>query len=165
MPTAPEALQPHHVCGAFQSGRPMLDDWLQRHALQAQGSGSARSFVVCEAGRVIAYYSLSVGQIEAAAAPDRIRKGMGRFPVPVVLLARLAVDGAYQGRGLGAALLRDAIRRSLIIAEQAGVRAMLAHPLDDRAASFYDAHGFVPAPFGSGHRLLLLKDARRIIAP
>lgn len=164
MPAPPEALQAHHACTAFRCGRPALDDWLQRHALHAQGSGSARSFVVCEAGRVIAYYSLTVGQIEPAAAPDRIRQGMGRFPLPVVLLARLAVDGAYQGRGIGAALLRDAIRRSLIIAEQAGVRAMLVHPLDEHAARFYDACGFVPAPFGAGHRLLLLKDARRLMA-
>jgi predicted N-acetyltransferase YhbS len=115
---------------------------------------------VAEGTRVLGYFSLTVGQVDTLDVPERIRKGMGQYPVPVVLLARLAVARHAQGRGVGIGLLQDAIRRSLLVAEQAGIRAMLTHPLDEDAARFYARFGFVSSPV-PGQQLLLLKDARR----
>ena len=128
-------------------------------------SGSAKTFVAAdEENRVAGYSSLTVGQIDTREVPDRIRKGMGRYPIPVVLLGRLAVDSGYQGRGIGAGLLRDAIRRALTISEQAGVRAMMTHPIDENASRFYREFGFVESPAGGGQLLLLLKDARKTVS-
>lgn len=107
------------------------------------------------------YFGLTVGQVDTLEAPERIRKGMGQYPVPVVILPRLAVSREHQGRGIGVGMLQDAIRRTLVIAEQAGVRAMLAHPIDDEAARFYTRFGFVPSPLREQQLLLLLKDARK----
>ena len=96
-------------------------------------------------------------------APERIRQGMGRFPLPVVILARLAVSRESQGCGLGVGMLQDAIRRTLVIAEQAGIRAILTHPIDDDAARFYTRFGFIASPLRQQQLLLLLKDARKIL--
>jgi len=104
---------------------------------------------------------LTVGQIDTLDAPERIRKGMGQYPVPVVILARLAVSQQDQGRGVGYGLLQDALRRTMLIAEQAGIRAMLTHPIDDDAAKFYGKFGFIASPLRDQQLLLLLKDARR----
>lgn len=161
---APEALRPDHRLDGFDCGRPTLDTWLIRHALQAQSSGSARTWIVAEATRVVGFYSLAVGQIDTTEAPERVAKGMGRYPIPVVILARLAVSSADQGRGIGAALLQDAVRRTVAIAEEAGVRAMLTHPIDEAAASFYRRFGFEASPVREQQLLLLLKDARRMLA-
>ncbi len=157
----PETLGPQHRLEGFDCGKPTLTDWLLRHARQAQGSGSARTFVVSEDERVAGYFSLTVGQIDTLEAPDRIRKGMGQYPIPVVILARLAVNRLDQGRGFGIGLLQDAIRRTLLIAEQAGIRAMLTHPIDEQAARFYSRFGFVASPLREQQLVLLLKDARR----
>ncbi|MCU0754317.1 MAG: GNAT family N-acetyltransferase [Xanthomonadales bacterium] len=157
----PEPLTPAYRLEGFDCGKPALDDWLLRHARQAQGSGSARTFIVAESDRVAGYYSLTVGQVDTLDAPERIRKGMGQYPVPVVILARLAVSRAHQGQGIGAGMLRDAIHRTLIIAEQAGIRAMLTHPIDDEAARFYTRFGFISSPLREQQLLLLLKDARK----
>ncbi|MFU8832487.1 MAG: GNAT family N-acetyltransferase, partial [Wenzhouxiangella sp.] len=138
-------------------------DWLVHHARQAQGSGSARTFVVSEDDRVAGYFSLTVGQIDTLDAPERIRKGMGQYPIPVVILARLAVSLQDQARGIGIGLLQDAIRRTLLIAEQAGIRAMLTHPIDQEAARFYTRFGFIASPLREQQLVLLLKDARRWI--
>jgi len=147
----------------FDCGKPALNDWLLRHARQAQTSGSARTFVVTDGDRVTGYFSLTVGQVDTLDAPERIRKGMGHYPIPVVILARLAVDRAYQGQGIGIGMLQDAIRRTLVIAEQAGIRAMLTHPLDEAAAQFYQRFGFIASPLREQQLLLLLKDARRYL--
>ena len=112
-------------------------------------------------GRVAGYFSLTVGQVDTLEAPDRIRKGMGQYPVPVVILARLAVSQQDQGRGIGFGLLQDAIRRTMLIAEQAGIRAMLTHPIDEDAGKFYTRFGFIASPLREQQLLLLLKDARR----
>lgn len=109
------------------------------------------------------YFSLSVGQIDALEAPERIRKGMGRYPIPVVILARLAVSVSSQGRGVGRGMLQEAIRRTLAIADQAGIRALLTHPIDDDAARFYERFGFLASPVRDQQLLLLLKDARRLV--
>lgn len=158
---APEPLGAQHRLEEFDCGKPSLNDWLLRHARQAQGAGSAKTFVAADDDRVAGYFSLTVGQVDTLEAPERIRKGMGQYPVPVVILARLAVCSRDQGRGIGFGLLQDAIRRTMMIAEQAGIRAMLTHPLDEAAASFYARFGFIASPLREQQLLLLLKDARR----
>jgi GNAT superfamily N-acetyltransferase len=157
----PEPLGAQHQLDEFDCGKPALNDWLIRYARQAQSSGSAKTFVVADDDRVAGYFSLTVGQIDTLDAPERIRKGMGQYPVPVVILARLAVSKQNQGRGIGFGLLQDAIRRTMLIAEQAGIRAMLTHPIDDEAAKFYTRFGFTASPVREQQLLLLLKDARR----
>jgi len=163
--SVPQVLNRGHRLESFECGRPVMNQWLIRHALQAQSSGSARTFVVADEGLVAGYYSLTVGQADTFEAPERIRKGMGSYPVPVVILARLAVSVHYQGRGIGRGLLQDAVRRTLLVSEQAGVRALLTHPLDDDAARFYMRFGFIPSPLRERQLLLLLKDARRLLLP
>lgn len=159
----PEPLNNKSPLAGFNSGKPSLNDWLLRHALQAQGSGSARTFVVAGDTHVLGYYSLVVGQVEPLEAPERIRKGMGQYPIPVMVLARLAVSQSAQGQGIGIGLLQDAIRRTLSVAEQVGIRALLTHPIDDNAARFYQRFGFEPSPLGQSQLLLLLKDAKRCV--
>lgn len=161
--SAPEALHGGHQIADFNCGKPALNEWLMRYAHQAQASGSAKTFVVVSKKKVVGYFSLAVGQIDALAAPERIRKGMGQHPIPVVLLARLAVSVDDQRKNIGAGLLQDAIRRTLMIAEQAGIRAMLTHPIDKEAAQFYKKFGFVASPLQEQQLLLLLKEARRFI--
>jgi len=160
----PEPLQGAHAIDSFCCGTPALDDWLRRHAHQASASGSAKTFVLCDDARVAGYCSLTVGQVDSADAPGRAGKGMGRHPIPVVMLARLAVDSTQQGRGNGTALLRDAIRRTLRIAEEAGIRALLTHPIDAEAERFYRRFGFQVSPLREQQLLLLLKDARRLLS-
>jgi GNAT superfamily N-acetyltransferase len=160
----PESLGPLHRLEGFDCGNHALNDWLVRHARQAQGSGSAKTFVVTADDQVVAYFSLTVGQIDMLEAPQRIAKGMGQYPLPVVILARLAVSRHHQGHGIGFGLLQDAIRRTLLIAEQAGIRAMLTHPVDEKAANFYARFGFIQSPLREQQLLLLLKDARRWVS-
>lgn len=161
--SAPQPLAAHHRLEEFDCGKPALTDWLLHHARQAQGSGSARTFVILDAERVAAYFSLTVGQIDTLEAPERIRRGMGQYPIPLLILTRLAVDLDYQGQGLGFSMLQDAIRRSLAIAEQAGVRALLTHPIDASADAFYRRFGFESTPGNERQLILLLKDARRVV--
>jgi predicted N-acetyltransferase YhbS len=158
---SPETLGAQHHLDGFDCGKQALNEWLVRHARQAQNSGSAKTFVVADDDRAVGYFSLTVGQIDTFDAPERVRKGMGQYPLPVVILARLAVSLHDQGRGIGFGLLQDAIRRTFLIAEQAGIRAMLTHPIDDEAAKFYIRFGFIKSPLREQQLLLLLKDAHR----
>ncbi len=160
---APQPLGALHRLEAFDCGKPTLNDWLRRHARQAQGSGSARTFVSCDGDRVAGYYSLTVGQIDTMDAPERVRRGMGQYPIPLITLARLAVDLDYQGRGLGFSLLQDAIYRAIAVADHAGIRAMLTHPLDAESEAFYRRFGFESTPENDRQLILLLKDARRFV--
>ena len=161
---APQALHAKHQLDDFDCGKPALNEWLVRHALQAQASGSARTCVVVEGGRVAGYFSLAVGQADAMEVPDRIRKGMGGYPIPVVILARLAVSLQDQGKGIGIGMLQEAIRRTMTIADQAGVRALLTHPIDEQASRFYRRFGFESSPIREQQLLLLLKDARKLLS-
>lgn len=158
---APQLLGNHHQLDSFDCGKATLNEWLSRHALQAQHSGSAKTFVVLDDKQVVGFFSLTVGQVDILEVPERVGKGMGHYPIPVVLLARLAVDKRYQGRGIGVGMLQDAIRRTCIIGEQVGIRAVLTHPLDDAAARFYRKFGFASSPLREQQLLLLLKDARK----
>ena len=161
--SAPQSLNASHPLEDFDCGKPALTDWLLRHARQAQGSGSAKTFVACDGNRVAGYYSLTVGQIDTLDAPARVRQGMGQYPIPLVILARLAVDLDYQRQGLGCSLLQDAIRRTIAIAEHAGIRALVTHPIDAEAAAFYRRFGFESTPAHDRQLILLLKDARRFV--
>ena len=161
--SAPQSLNANHPLEDFDCGKPALTVWLLRHARQAQGSGSAKTFVACDGSRVAGYYSLTVGQIDALDAPARVRQGMGQYPIPLVILARLAVDLDYQRLGLGCSLLQDAIRRTIAIAEHAGIRALVTHPIDAEAAAFYRRFGFESTPAHDQQLILLLKDARRFV--
>ncbi|WP_297483287.1 GNAT family N-acetyltransferase [Ferrovum sp.] len=160
---APQPLDASHRLEEFDCGKLVLTDWLLRHARQVQGGGSAKTFVSCDGARVAGYYSLTVGQIDMLEAPERVRRGMGQYPIPLVILARLAVDLDYQGQGLGFSLLQDAIHRTLVVAEQAGIRALLTHPLDAEAEAFYRRFGFESTPENEWQLILLLKDARRVV--
>ena len=161
--SAPQSLDASHRLDAFDCGKLALNDWLARHARQAQASGSAKTYVVADDTRVAGYFSLTVGQIYTLEAPERVRRGMGSYPIPVIILARLAVSLSDQGCGIGVGMLQEAIRRTLLIADQAGVRAMLTHPIDEDAERFYRRFGFEPSPVREQQLLLLLKDARRLV--
>ena len=164
-PGGPEPLDARHQLDDFDCGKPALNAWLARHARQAQASGSAKTFIVSQGDRVAGYYSLAVGQVDTLDVPERVRKGMGQYPIRVMILARLAVSRETQGQGLGLALLRDAILRTLTIAEQTGIPALLTHRIDDDAARFYQRFGYMPSPLREDQWLLLLKDARRMVKP
>ncbi len=158
----PEPLGPHHVLEGFDCGAASLDVWLLRHARAAAGAGSARTFVTVDTvqGRVAGYHALTAASLEHAEATERVKRGMPRHPIPVILLARLAVDLPAQGHGLGAWLLADAMKRSLAAAELVGIRALLVHALDDGARAFYLRHGLLPGPTGERHLMILVKDIR-----
>ena len=143
---APVPLAASHRMDDFACGEAPLDDWLNRRALGNQLSGASRTFVVTEAdGHVVGYYALAAGAVAHETATSAVRRNMPD-PVPVMVLARLAVDQRAQGRQLGGALLQDAVRRSLAVAENAGVRALLVHALHERARQFYEHYGFQPSP-------------------
>jgi len=142
----PVPLAPTHDLSAFSCEEEVLNLWLRRRAGKNEGSGASRTYVVCEGKTVIAYSSLAVGSIEHKFAPGGIRRNMPEA-IPVTVLGRLAVDARHTGKNIGAALVRDALLRTLRIAGEAGVRAMLVHALHERAAGFYSRLGFARSPF------------------
>ena len=142
----PEPLTAAHRVDDFECGEAELDDWLKRRALANQVNGASRTFVVTDQdGRVCAYYAMAAGAISHQLATTRVRRNMPD-PVPVMVLARLAVDHGLQGQQLGAALLQDAVNRAVVVAQNAGVRALLVHALHERAKQFYEHYGFQPSP-------------------
>lgn len=158
----PEPIGAHHQVADFGSGVPALDDYLAKHALANSQAGTARTFVATvDSHVVVGHYSLAAAQVIFADAPVRLQKGAPRHPIPVILLARLAVDRSRQGQGLGSALLKDAILRTLAVAEAVGVRALLVHAKDAAAKAFYEHFDFEALPGHPLHLALLLKDARR----
>ncbi len=152
--TPPEPIAAHHHIADFDSGEPALDEWLKKRALRSSAGGGSRCFVVCSDKTVIGYYSLSAGAIAHESAPKNMRRNMPD-PLPALLLGRLAVDGKYHNQGLGSALLRDAMLRSVNIARDAGVFAILIHALHDRAKQFYLSRGFVQSPLPDRPMLLM----------
>jgi GNAT superfamily N-acetyltransferase len=142
---APEPINPAHDLGAFDCGNPILNDWLSRRALANHVSAASRCYVVCEANTVLAYYALSAGALAASQATGNVRRNMPD-PIPVLVLARLAIDIHHQGKGLGKALLKDAVLRAQRVAQEVGVRALLVHAIDDAAKAFYLKHGFSQSP-------------------
>jgi GNAT superfamily N-acetyltransferase len=132
-----------HDTSAFESGSEALDRWLVRYAGQSERRDAARTFVMADAGAVIGYYALLAGELEHGEATEQTRRGLSRrYPIPVAILARLAVDRRHQQRGLGAMLLRDALERVVLASEELAVRAVVVHAIDQRAARFYEHFGF-----------------------
>lgn len=143
---APDPLAVSHMLDAFACGESSLDEWLKRRALPNQSSGASRTFVIADKDQqVYGYYALAAGAVAHAHVSGSVRRNMPD-PIPVMVLARLAVDRRAQGQQLGGALLQDALKRSLAVAQNAGVRALLVHALHARAKAFYEHYGFQASP-------------------
>jgi GNAT superfamily N-acetyltransferase len=155
-----EKLQRSHEIDQFDCGREALNRFLVRYALQNQQAGASQTYVAFADDTIAGYYTLVVGQVEYDAAPERLTKGLARHPVPMMLLARLAVATSWQGKGLGAGMLKDAMQRTLQAADIAGIRAFAVHAKDDEARAFYEHFGFSPLPSDPYHLFRLLKDIR-----
>jgi len=163
-----EALEASHDVSEFDCGSDAQTLWLRTHALAAHQSGTSRVRVVRrrEDDQVVGYYALASGAVLHEDAPDRVKKGTGQYPIPVVLLTRLGVSSSEQGRGLGKALVIDALRRVDVAAQEVGVRALLIHAENRSARKFYfNLAEFEVSPTDPLHLLLLMKDLRRAIAP
>lgn len=146
--SAPLPLAATHLLDDFACGKASLDEWLKRRALTNQSSGASRTFVVTdEEGRIYGYYAIAAGAVSHQGATSSVRRNMpDPVPVPVMVLARLAVDHRAQGIKLGASLLQDAVARAVSVSHNAGVRALLVHALHDRAKQFYEHYGFQESP-------------------
>jgi len=155
-----ERLEVHHKVSDFDCGNDELNGWLQRHALAAQRMDSARTFVLVQRGRIIGYFSLTMGSVLRRDAPARLVRGMPGYPVGMVLLARLAVDRGHQGRGVGGALLAEALRKAVAAGDAAAARLVVVDAIDDTAARFYERHGFLRIP---EHSLRLYRGMKDIV--
>lgn len=155
---SPVPLDPNHDLTAFDCGTVALNDYLHKYAWPNHQGRAARTYVVTRGSRVVGYYTLAAGSVSRDDAPPRVAKGLGNYPVPIILLARLAVDRSEQGKGLGAALLKDAILRAARAADLVGCRALLVHAKDQGAQAFYRRFGFESSPVNELHLYLLMKD-------
>jgi GNAT superfamily N-acetyltransferase len=155
---SPGLLTAAHELSDFSCGHASLDDWLRRRALANQDTGASRTYVLAEGERVIGYYALAAGSVALLETPGRMRRNMPN-PIPVMVLGRFALDLRWQGRGLGADMLRDAVLRTQQAANIGGMRALLVHAIDDRAAGFYLRWGFQPSPMTKLTLFLPLHDA------
>jgi GNAT superfamily N-acetyltransferase len=154
-----------HQTESFASGQETLDLWLRAYAAQGERRGATRTFVVADpTARVHGYYALVAPEVKHEAATRKVRSGMSRhFPIPVVLIARLAVDREYQGRGLGRSLLLDALQRIDRASVEIGLRAVLVHAIDDRAAEFYRRYGFESSGLDPNTLMVTMGDVRRVV--
>lgn len=159
-----EKLRPDHAIEDFDCGREALNRYLLRYAWINQQAGAAQTYVGLVGNSVVGYYTLAVGQVSRDEVPERLTKGLARHPVPIMLLARLAVAVSAQGQGVGKALLRDAMQRTLQAADIAGIRAFAVHAKDAEARAFYEKFDFIPSPADPMHLFVLLKDVRRIVS-
>jgi GNAT superfamily N-acetyltransferase len=162
--SAVEPISESHDLSCFDCGvHESLNDWLRRFALGNQKNESARTYVVHRGGSVVGYYSISAGSVAVEESPARIAKGLARHPIPVILLARLAVDKNEKGTGLGKALLKDALARIAHAADIVGARAVLVHAIDESARKFYEHFNFEPSPVHELQSMLLMKDLRKAL--
>jgi GNAT superfamily N-acetyltransferase len=159
--TLPVLLTKEHELASFDCGKVPLNEFLIKYALQNQASGGARTYVFTRGNQVIGYYSLAPASVMPDDAPARVMKGQGRYPVPVILMARFALDVTEQGKGYGKPLFRDALRRALAGAEAIGGRAFLVHAKDAAARAFYARFGMEASPTNPLHLFLLFKDIRK----
>jgi GNAT superfamily N-acetyltransferase len=153
-----EKLARHHAVEDFDCGQAALNRFLIRFALSSQHANASQTYVGLADAAVVGFYTLVVGEVAYADAPERLTKGLARHPVPLMLLARLAVGAAWQGKGIGSGLLKDAMRRTVQAADIVGIRALAAHAKDDAARAFYAHFGFVASPTDPLHLFILIKD-------
>ena len=162
-----EKLRREHQVDPFDCGQEALNRFLVRYAFQNQQAEASQTYVALVGNAVVGFYTLVVAQVEYDDAPQRLGKGIATRPIPLMLLARLAVATNWQGKGLGkglgSGLLKDAMLRTLRAADIAGIRAVAVHAVDDDARAFYERFGFVHAPTDPHHLFVLLKDVRRIL--
>ncbi|MDP8244927.1 MAG: GNAT family N-acetyltransferase [Candidatus Hinthialibacter antarcticus] len=160
-PNPPVPIEKFHVLDDFDCGVPALNKYLKSYAFQNHRAGGARTYVTTRDHQVVGFYSLAYGSTKVDDSPPRIREGLGRYPIPVIVLTRLAVDLNEKGKGLGAGLLRDALIRTLQAADIAGLRAVLVHAKDEQAKAFYQRFGFVSSPVNEFHLFMMVKDIRK----
>ena len=158
-----EKLLPSHLLQNFDCGQEDLNRWLKKFALQNQNSNAATTYVGLVGGTVVGYFSLAVGSVEYADAPERLKHGLAQHPVPIMLLARLAVHKDWQRKGVGRDLLKTAVLKMEQAADIAGIRALEAHAKDDQAKHYYEQFDFIPSPTDPYHLFVLLKDLRRAL--
>jgi GNAT superfamily N-acetyltransferase len=161
--SGPILLEKSHDFLEFDCGKEPLNTFLARHALANQANGSARTFVGLDGNRVIGYYSLAVGSVIHDEAPERMAKGLAKHPIPILLMARFAVDRSCQGQGIGRGLFKDALKRCLSVSREAGVRALMTHAKDEEAKALYVRFGMTECPANPLHLYLLMKDVERLI--
>ena len=161
--SAPELLSIQHDLERFSCGQPALDDWLRRRGLKNQKIGLSRTYAACVGQQVVGYYALAVGAIRRDLAIGPLRRS-APTEIPVMLLARLAVDERWHGYGIGRALLRDAAARTLQAAEIAGIRAMLVHALTDEAKRFYQYFGFRESRVEKMTLMVTLQELEAVVA-
>jgi GNAT superfamily N-acetyltransferase len=152
-----------HAVEPFDCGKEELNRFLKRFALTSQQANSAQTYVATRAHAVIGYYTLAVGSVDHQAATARVSKGLAKHPIPVMVLARLAVDHGEQGKGLGKGLLKDALRRTAQAADIAGIRALFVTAKDDEAQRFYDYFNFDANPADRHQLFLVMKDLKRMV--
>ena len=157
-----EKLNPNHSLNNVDFGREELSRFLIRKALVSQQAGVSRTYLAVSGESVVGYYTLNLGEVFLDEAPAQLKKGFASHPVPIMVLARLAVAVGWQGCGLGAGLLKDAMRRTLQAADIAGIRAFTVHSANESVRSFYENFGFVPSPTDPLHMFLSISDIRSI---
>lgn len=164
--SSPEPLRGKHSTEGFQCGEGSLDTWLERHARQAEASGSARVFVTTvDEEHVVGFYALAAATVSPADATARLMRGQSKHqPVPAILIGRLAVDSDHQRNQVGRSLLQDALLRCATAADSIGARAVIVHAISDRAVGFYGRFGFEPSPTDPHHLILMMKDLRKLLA-
>jgi GNAT superfamily N-acetyltransferase len=155
-----EKLQRNHAVEDFDCGREALNRFLIRFAYQNQQAEASKTYIALADEEVVGYYTLVVGEVAYESAHERLTKGLARHPVPIMLLARLAISATWQGKGLGSGLLKDAMQRTLQVADIAGIRAFAVHAKDDEARAFYEHFGFTASSSDAYHLFRLLKDIR-----
>ncbi|PKU21544.1 GNAT family N-acetyltransferase [Telmatospirillum siberiense] len=163
MPFYIEKLRRDHRVDGFDCGKEPLNRFLIRFALQSQLSNSSQTYLALADDAVVGFYTLVFGDVAYDDAPERLRKGVARHPIPLMILARLAVSRPWTGKGLGGGLLKDAMLRTLEAAEIAGLRAFAVHAKDDEAQAFYKRFDFIASPSDPMHLFVLLKDVRGMI--
>lgn len=157
-----EKLARHHAVDTFDCGQEALNRFLTSFALTNQLANASQTYIALADSTVIGFYTLVVSEVSYSDAPERLKKGLARHPIPMILLARFAVHTEWQGRGVGAGLIKDAMRRTMQVADIVGIRALAVHAKDNNARSFYEHFNFIPSPTDPLHLFILTKDLRRI---
>jgi GNAT superfamily N-acetyltransferase len=156
-----EKLSLGHKVESFDSGEEALNNFLKKFAYSSQQSNSSKTYVGIKDNEIVGFYTIVAGAVVYDDAPERIKKGLARHPIPIAILARIAVAKEHQGRGVGAGLIKDAMTRVASIAETIGIRAFVAHAKDEKARSFYEHFGFASSPTNQLHLFILIKDIER----